>query len=188
MGSVHSLHDHAISRLRARLGAAEEDNRDLVAFARGHHGAAAAIHRAVLLAMAAEDAETLARTVTDDWPRVLGIDYCALALPGEAGITLATAASVSCLDPAILCRVVAGLPPVTLRNVERGHPLFGPACEAVRAEALVRVDVHRGKGGLLLLGQGRSPGLQECGASELLRVLGQSLGAMLARWRTQATD
>ena len=29
---------------------------------------------------------------------------------------------------------------VQMRTVERGHPLFGPACDLIRAEALIRID------------------------------------------------
>ena len=29
---------------------------------------------------------------------------------------------------------------MVLRGVERGHPLFGPACDLIRAEALIRID------------------------------------------------
>jgi uncharacterized protein YigA (DUF484 family) len=188
MGSVHNFDDRAVARLRARLGAAEEANQDLIAFARGHHGAVAAIHRAVLMAMQSADLPELLRLVTGEWPLLLGIDHAALALTGAPTALVAARGVVAPLDPAILRRSLRGLAPVTLRDAERGHPLFGPACAAIRAEALIRIDSPSGRPvGLLLLGQGRSPGLDECGGSELLRFLGQSLGAMIARWRDQAT-
>ena len=189
MGSLYSLEDHAVARLRERLGAAEEANQDLIAFARGHHGAVADIHRAVLGAMHSADLAELSRTVTSDWPAILAIDHSALALADMGGAILATRGSPAPIDPAILRRALKGLAPVTIRDVERGHPLFGAACATIRAEALVRIDLTPARPiGLLLLGQSRSPGLDQCGGSELLRFLGQSLAAMIARWRTQATD
>ena len=188
MGSVHQFEDRAVARLRARLGAVEEANQDLIAFARGHHGAVAAIHRAVLLAMHAPDLAELLTIVTGEWPELLGIDHSALALAGTPAALVAADGRSGPIDPAILRRALRGLGPVALRDVERGHPLFGPACAAIRAEALIRLDGPDGKPlGLLLLGQSRSPGLDECGGGELLRFLGQSLGAMIARWREQAT-
>ena len=188
MGSVHNLEDRAVARLRARLGAAEEANQDLIAFARGHHGAVAAIHRAVLLAMRAAELPELSQVVTREWPRLLRIDHSALAVAGAPTTLVATSGSVVPIDPAMLRRAMRGLAPVTLRDVDRGHPFFGSACGEIRAEALIRIDSPCGKPvGLLLLGQGRSPGLEQCGGSELLRFLGQSLGAMIDRWREQAT-
>ena len=187
MGSVHHFEDRAVARLRARLGAAEEANQDLIAFARGHHGAVTAIHRAVLLAMQSANLPELLRVVTGDWPELLGIDHSVMALAQPPVAMIATADAVTPLDPAILRRTLRGLAPVTLRDVERGHPLFGPACAEIRAEALIRIEPSRGQGiGLLLLGQGRSPGLDDYGGSELLRFLGQALGAMVARWQDQA--
>lgn len=189
MGSLHSLEDHAVARLRARLGAAEEANQDLIAFARGHHGAVADIHRAVLGALQSADVVELSRAVTAEWPAILGIDHSALALTDIGGATLATGDSRAPIDPAILRRALKGLAPVTIRDVQHGHPLFGTACATIRAEALVRIDLTPARPiGLLLLGQSRSPGLDQCGGSELLRFLGQTLAAMIARWRAQATN
>lgn len=187
MGSVHSFEDRAVASLRARLGAVEEANQDLIAFARGHHGAVAAIHRAVLLCMRCADLAELLRVVTADWPGLLGIDHSGVALAASPSAMLAADNLLAPIDPAILRRALRGLGPVLLRDVERGHPLFGSACAAIRAEALIRIDSPDGQAlGLLLLGQSRSPGLEQCGGGELLRFLGQSLGAMIARWRDQA--
>jgi len=43
MGRVIPFEERAVARLRERLGAAEEANQDLLAFARGHSGAVASI-------------------------------------------------------------------------------------------------------------------------------------------------
>ena len=51
MGQVVSFENHALANLRARVAAAEEANQDLIAFARGHSGAVASIHEAVLAAV-----------------------------------------------------------------------------------------------------------------------------------------
>jgi uncharacterized protein YigA (DUF484 family) len=189
MGQVHSIEEHVVAQLRARLGAAEEDRQDLIAFARGHRGAVASVHRAVLEIMTAREPSELGAIIVRKWPSRLGIDHCSLALSAAQGATLATANGQAPLDPALLGRALADLPSVLVRDVTRGHPLFGPVCARVRAEALVRIDCGSSHPfGLLLLGQERSPGLEECGGSELLRFLGASLAAMIAQWRNQATS
>jgi uncharacterized protein YigA (DUF484 family) len=189
MGQVHSIEEHVVAQLRARLGAAEEDRQDLIAFARGHRGAVASVHRAVLEVMNAREPAELGSIVVRKWPALLGIDHCSMALSAGQAATLATANGQAPLDPALLGRVLADLPPVLVRDVARGHPLFGPICARIRAEALVRIDCEASQPfGLLLLGQERSPGLDECGGSELLRFLGQSLAAMIGQWRNQAIN
>ena len=188
MGSLHSFEKRALAKLRARLGAAEEANEDLIAFARSHRGAVATIHQAVIEAMKAPDCPAMVAVVVGQWPDILGIDQAALALADSDGATLATGDGVVPIDPAILRRAVRGLGAVTVRNVARGHPLFGQSCAEVRAEALIRIGCGGAPpNGLLLLGQTHSPGLDEFGGSELLRFLGQSLAAMIGRWRTSAT-
>ncbi len=53
----------------------------------------------------------------------------------------------------------------------RGHPLFGPACELIRAEALVRLDSEPPlPSGLLALGQREAQGFETRHGSELLDV------------------
>ncbi|MEO6580052.1 MAG: DUF484 family protein, partial [Sphingomicrobium sp.] len=80
MGGVISFEDRAVARLRDRLGAAESARADLLAFARGHSGAVASIHSAVLAAMEAESLDDLLTVVTHDWTRLLGLDSTVMAL------------------------------------------------------------------------------------------------------------
>ena len=51
MGTLIQFEEKAVASLRRKLGAAESANADLIAFARGHSGAVAAIHHAVLAAI-----------------------------------------------------------------------------------------------------------------------------------------
>ena len=53
MAKVISFEEKAVAKLRARVAAAEEANQDLIAFARGHSGAVASIHEAVIAAIEA---------------------------------------------------------------------------------------------------------------------------------------
>ena len=74
-----------------------------------------------------------------------------------------------------------------LRAVERGHPLFGPACELIRAEALVPLRPNGGAravlpNGLLALGQRGGQGFETRQGSELLLFLGSVLTRCIDRW------
>jgi len=74
---------------------------------------------------------------------------------------------------------------VELRAVERGHPLFGPACDLIRAEALIRIECDPPLPvGLLALGQRADLSLDARHGSELLMFLGKSLAVMIRKWLT----
>src|SRR5947209_20014099 len=140
MATVIPFEERAVAHLRQRLGAAEEANQDLIAFARGHSGAVACIHEAVLAAIDADGIEGLLHVVTQEWPLILGIDAVAVSLiVGDKGFR-ADANGVQFVASQLLERTMDGVDGVTLRNVGRGHPLFGPASSLIRSEALIRID------------------------------------------------
>ncbi|MBV8686335.1 MAG: DUF484 family protein [Alphaproteobacteria bacterium] len=183
MGKVISFEDKAVASLRARVAAAEEANQDLIAFARGHSGAVASIHEAVLAAVDAEGFDHLIHIVTQEWPQILGLDAVAVGLfVGERGLR-ADASGLQFVDPRMVERSLAGLEGVVLRGCERGHPLFGPACTLIRAEALVRLDTAPPlPSGLLALGQRAEQGFETRHGSELLVFLGRVLTRCMGRW------
>ena len=183
MGRVIQFEERAVAHLRERLGAAEEANQDLIAFARGHSGAVASIHEAVIAAMDTDSVDALLHVVTQEWPLILRIDAVALSLiVGDKGFR-ADCNGVQVVDPKILRRVIEQVDGVEMRTVERGHPLFGPACELIRAEALVRIDCEPPLPcGLIALGQREELALDARHGSELLLFLGRSLAAMIRRW------
>jgi uncharacterized protein YigA (DUF484 family) len=186
MGSVIQFEEHAVARLRERLGAAHEANQDLIAFARGHAGAVSAIHAAVLAAMEADGFDALLHVVTHEWPLILGIDAVAVALiVGDQGFR-ADGNGVQLVEPQILERAIQNVNGVAMNAVERGHPLFGPACDLIRAEALIRIDCEAPlPTGLIALGQRTSQDLDARHGSELLMFLGRSLAAIIRRCLTE---
>ncbi|HEY0627167.1 MAG TPA: DUF484 family protein [Allosphingosinicella sp.] len=183
MGRVISFEDRALANLRARVAAAEEANQDLIAFARGHSGAVASIHEAVLAAVEAEGFDHLIHIVTQEWPQILGLDAVALALfVGETGMR-ADASGLQFVEPRVIQHSIAEFEGVVLRGVERGHPLFGPACELIRAEALIRLESAPPlPTGLLALGQRAEQGFETRHGSELLVFLGRVLTRCMGRW------
>jgi uncharacterized protein len=182
MATVIPFEERAVAKLRQRLGAAEEANQDLIAFARGHSGAVASIHSAVLAGMEADGIDALLHVVTQEWPLILGIDAVALSLiVGDQGFR-ADGNGVQVVDPKILRRAIDQVDGVEMRTVERGHPLFGPACDLIRAEALIRIDCEPPLPcGLLALGQRASLSLDARHGSELLLFLGRSVAVMIRR-------
>jgi hypothetical protein len=183
MGYVIDFQNRAVAVLQARVAEVEESNRDLIAFARGHSGGVASIHKAVIAAIEAGDLVHLIHTVTHDWPDLLGVDAIALALhAGERGVR-ADADGIRFVDRRVCQRIARGVDGVVLRGVIRGHPLFGPAADLIRAEALVRLDGPASlPRGLLVLGQRSAPPFETRHGSELLVFLGGVLARSTARW------
>ncbi|MFP5328930.1 MAG: DUF484 family protein [Alphaproteobacteria bacterium] len=184
MGQIIHFEERAVARLRERLGAIEEANEDLIAFAQGHSGAVASIHLAAILVVESRSLEDLLRTVTRDWPGILGIDSAALALVLGQRAFHATAKEIAPADPAWVKRILAGRARVEVRAVDRGHVLFGAAdAGRIRAEALVRVDCAGSRPvGLLALGQGTPLEIGSAHGSELLLFLGRIVASTAQRF------
>jgi len=183
MATVIPFEERAVAHLRDRLGAVEEANQDLIAFARGHSGAVSSIHSAVLAAMEADGIDALLHVVTQEWPLILGIDAVALALiVGDKGFR-ADGNGVQSVEPRLVERAIGQVDGVEMRTVRRGHPLFGPACGLIRAEALIRIECEPPlPRGLLALGQRAELSLDARHGSELLMFLGRSVAAIIRRW------
>jgi len=183
MSRVIPFEERAVAHLRDRLGAAKSANEDLIAFARGHSGVTAAIHAAVLAIIEADSLEALFDVVRHDWPRILGLDYSALALVADGKGFRVEAGYVGTVEPKIVDRAIGRHDPVTMRTVDCGHPLFGSAARYIRSEALIILSASAPLPyGLLLLGQQQSASLDNRHGAQLLGFLGDSLSAMLRRW------
>ena len=183
MGQIISFEEQAVARLRQRLGAVEEANEDLIAFARGHWDAVASINAATIAAIEAPSIDSLFDVIARRWPAILGIDQVALGLVvGKRGF-LADGDTIERVEPAFVERMLDNLPPVDVRSVECGHPLFGPAARhCVRAEALIRIDgpapyPH----GLLALGQKAELSADSGQGSAMLLFLGRVVAATIRR-------
>ena len=175
--------ERAVARLRERLGAVEEANQDLIAFPRGHSGAVSSIHEAVIAAIEADSIDDLLHVVTQEWPLILGIDAVSLALVIGEEAFRADCNGVHRVGPQLLMRSIDQVNGVAMRTVPHGHPLFGPACDLIRAEAVIRIECGPPLPvGLLALGQRSATNLDARHGSELLMFLGRSLAAIIRRW------
>lgn len=185
MATVIPFEERAVAQLRHRLGEAVEANQDLIAFARGHSGAVASIHEAVLAAIDADSVEGLLHVVTQEWPLILGIDAVAVSLIVAGKGFRADGNGIQMVEPSILRKSIDAIDSVQMRKVKRGHPLFGPACDLIRAQALIRVESEPPfPVGLLALGQRASHRLDARHGSELLLFLGKTLAAIIRKWLT----
>ena len=183
MATVIPAEPGAVAHRPQRRGAVAEANQALSALPRAHSGALASIHAAVLAAVETDSIDALLHVVTQEWPLILRIDAVALSLiVGDKGFR-ADGGGVQIVDPRILRRAIDAVDGVEMRAVNRGHPLFGPACDLIRAEALIRVDCDPPLPlGLLALGQRAELSLDARHGSELLMFLGRSLAAMIRKW------
>lgn len=183
MAQIISFEEQAVARLRQRLGAIEEANEDLIAFARGHWDAVASINAATLAAIEAPSVDSLFDVIARRWPAILGIDHVAIGLViGNRGFR-ADGDTIERVEPAFVEKMLEGVPPVDVRSVDCGHPLFGPAARrSVRAEALIRINgpvpyPH----GLLALGQTAELSADSGQGSALLLFLGRVVAATIRR-------
>lgn len=180
---VIDFQTEAIGRLRTAVAKLGEQNEALLAYARGHSGAAAQIHAAVLSALEAGSFEHLAHIITQDWVDILGLDAVALALiGGQQGLRLG-ATGLQLLDPALVADWFPGRDLVALRSVDAGSAIFGPAAPLVRSEALVRLSLGAPlPEGLLALGSRHPHNFDGVGGSELLQFLGGVVSRLLTRF------
>lgn len=186
MGRVISFEERAVATLRDRLGAAESANEDLLAFARGHSGATASIHSAILALMDADSVEALFDAVTREWPKLLGLDHVALALVADGKGFRVHARGIESIEPKLVDRAIGQVDEVTLRTVDRGHALFGTVATGIRSEAIILLPAEAPLPyGLLLLGQKAEASLDARHGTQLLGFLGACLAAMIRRWLIQ---
>jgi uncharacterized protein YigA (DUF484 family) len=95
----------------------------------------------------------------------------------------ADASGLQFVERRVIERSIQDFEGVVLRAVERGHPLFGPACALIRAEALIRLESEPPlPNGLLALGQRSGQGFETRHGSELLVFLGRVLTRCMGRW------
>ncbi len=183
MATVLSFEQHAMARLRARVAALDEANSDLLTYARSHSGAVAEIHAAALAAMEATSLDHLIHVVTQDWVDILGVDAVALAFADEVNAVRAGLTGVQFVDPAELAPLMRRIPEVTLRAVDEGAAVFGPAAPLIRSEALIRLTPAAPLPvGVLGLGSRQRHSFTGSHGGELLAFLGGVVSRTLARW------
>ena len=183
MAKVIPFEERAVATLRDRLGAVESANQDLIAFARGHSGATASIHAAVLALMEANSVDALFDVVTKAWPRILGLDVVTLALVADDLGFRVHQGAIEMVERRLIDRAIYQADGIVMRTFTRGHALFGREAASIRSEAVIPLPAPAPYPyGLLLLGQRVEASLDARHGAQLLGFLGDSLGAMLRQW------
>ena len=173
MARVISFEERALANLRDRLGAAEEANQDIDRVRPRPFGRRVVNPCRGACRARGRQRRALLHVVTQEWPLILRINAVALALiVGDQGFR-ADGGGVQQVDPKILTRQIGRVGGVECARSSAAIPLFGPACELIRAEALVRIDGEPPlPSGLLALGQRAELSLDARHGSELLVFLG----------------
>ena len=182
MSEVIDFQKEAIGRLRARVAELDGVNDSLLAITRGHRGATAMVHRAVLAALDADGLDHLVHVVIADWVDMLGLDVIVLALEsGRQHIRMGTG-GVRFLAPQDLEALFPhGATVVHGRSLD----LFGEAQPLLQSYVAIRLPaVPPLPTGVLALGS-RAPAAFEVGfETELFDFLGAVVSRSVARWLT----
>ncbi|MEX6724461.1 DUF484 family protein [Parapedomonas caeni] len=187
---VVDFQTEAIGRLRARVDALGEANAVLLAYARGHAGAAAQIHAACLAAMDAQSLEHLVHVVTQDWVDILGLDAVAVALETSAQAVRMGPTGLQFLAPGALATWLDGVKDVRLEATpehtgREGTSMFGPAATLIRSQALIRLPLTPPlPRGVLALGSRIEHSFEGVHGTELLTFLGAVTARCISRWLT----
>ncbi len=171
--------------LSQRASELSDANMALAHYAAGADSAMDAVSRAALDLMTAESLPDIIRTVTQSWPRDLGVDMAALALAAHDEGFRAGPTGMQRL-PARRVKAWAGGgandgAAAQIRSVEGGVPLFGDAGEDIRTLAIVPLVLPIPLGhGVLALGSREQSAPPAMGGTQLLDFLGGAVSRMIA--------
>jgi uncharacterized protein len=173
----------ALNVLRERVAALDSDRQSILDQARGHRGAEAQVHEAVLAALDAQGLEHFIHVITADWVDMLGMDAIVMALrTGQQGMRLSST-GVQFLKANDLRLLMPGSQPLMLQSVAQGADIFGPAAPLVRSQALVRLaGTAPMPSGVLALGTRTDHGFDGTTHSAPLQFLGAVAERCLRRW------
>ncbi|MHA3915253.1 DUF484 family protein [Halovulum sp. GXIMD14793] len=194
--NVVDLRGRLVHRLEDRLENLAETHRTVVAAAYENLAGTNQVHRAVLALLEAEDFVEFLKVLGEDAPAMLTIDMVRIALEtpaAEAGKPLGPKGP--------LAGLITGLPPggvdvfmgareeaeprkIILRaSTEAAELLFGEDGKGLRSEAVMRLDLGKGKRpGVLVLGAEDPYKFHPEQATDLLGFFASAFESMLRRW------
>jgi len=167
-GNIVDMRGIAMERLENRLDRLEDTHRSVIAAAYENLAGTNQVHRALLKILEQPDFETFLKALGNEIAEILRVDRIRLVLESK-DVTESSAATVQKLED-VLTVVPAGfidlylsagrdVPQriVTLRQVgDSSEEIFGDAASWIGSEALLRLD----------LGRGRLPGMLVMGAED----------------------
>ena len=167
-GNIVDMRGIAMERLENRLDRLEDTHRSVIAAAYENLAGTNQVHRALLKILEQPDFETFLKALGNEIAEILRVDRIRLVLESK-DVTESSAATVQKLED-VLTVVPAGFIDlylsegrdgpqriVTLRQVgDSSEEIFGDAASWIGSEALLRLD----------LGKGRLPGMLVMGAED----------------------
>jgi uncharacterized protein len=185
---VVDFQTEALGRLRKQVAALGEEREELLSFARGHQGASAQIHAAVLAVLDADGLDHLIHIITADWVDILGLDAIALLLEAGKQQVRATSTGMQLLKGAEFKKLMPGDATVLLETTAHGAPAFGPAEKLILSQGLIRLQLPKPLGnGILALGSRAEHSFDGVSSTSLLVFLGAVVERCLIRWMTAKT-
>jgi uncharacterized protein YigA (DUF484 family) len=189
--NIVDLRGIAMERLEARLDRLEDTHRTVVAAAYENLAGTNQVHRAILALLEPTSFDTFLARLGDEVAGMLKIDSLRLVLESheQASGVRAMGPALS-LGPAGYVQTAMqgsrqGAPrPVMLRQVVPGNAdLHGEKAEYIRSEALLRLDLGKGRlPGMLVLGAEDPHQFKATHGTDLLAFFGQVFERVMQRW------
>lgn len=173
-----------LERLRGEVDHLRNCAEELIETGRNNLSSQMRAHSAVLAVLGATDAESLVRTVADDFPLLLDIDVAVLAFETGETARLPTQDGLRALPPGAVDDLLQGGDDVLLvREYQDAPNLFGAAAGLVRSAALARLRPGRQvPDGLLALGSRGHNTFHPGQGSELVVFLARVVERCVLRW------
>lgn len=191
--NVVDLRGMAMDRMEARLGRLEDTHRSVIAAVYDNLAGTNQVHRATLQLLTPATFEGFLQVLGSDVAQTLRVDCARLVLesrqtPQDPG--LQRPGSPLCVTaPGFVDTYLGtgpGAPPrpVTLRQRPAGSDLpYGAQADAIRSEALLRLDFGEGRlPGLLALGAGDPCRFRAAQGTDLLGFFGGVVERAMRRW------
>lgn len=190
-GNVVDLRGLAMERLEERLERLEDTHRFVLAAAYENLSGTQMIQRAVLRLMEPADFAEFLLLLQGEAAEILRVDRIRLVLetagaepgPGRWGEVLRMMPP-GFVEGYALAGRRGPMRPVTLRHVPGGaEPLYGPDALDLGSEALLRLEIGRGRlPGMLALASGDPQQFRPSHGTDLLAFLAGAFERMLQRW------
>lgn len=191
--NVIDLRGIAMERLEARLDRLEDTHRTVVAAAYENLAGTNQVHRAVLQLLEPTNFETFLSRLGTDVAETLKLESLRLILEShdEAGAERlkSLSAILSLGHPGYVATAMQAARPgparqVVLRQiVPETRALHGERADHIRSEALIRLDLGRGRlPGMLVMGSEDPHKFRPTHGSDLLSFFGQAFERVMQRW------
>jgi uncharacterized protein len=183
---VVDLRTFVIERLKAKTRQLERTNGEIVTISRANLTGQSRVHAAALALLEATTFEALIQAVTTDLAVLLGVDVVVLAVESEGDDALPgrLVSGVQMIPRGETDRLLgAGRDVVLTARTFESRPIFGPAADLVRSEALLRLHPSTYcPTGVLAIGA-RTEGTFDPGqGTELLAFLGRVVELCIRTW------